>query len=126
MDVDSPVVVRGTMRTIEYATCSNGSKPAKEFVENLNDSDLRKLMTLFRRMADTGKIFNREQFKQVEDKIFEFKRFQIRVGCFQLEHRWLLTHGFIKKGDRWPASELERAKRIREEHIEREHGRRQT
>jgi hypothetical protein len=120
-DADRPdVVVRGTARTIAYAVCSDGSMPAKEFVEGLDDSDQRKLDTLFRRLADTGKIFNREQFKLVEGEIFEFKRHQVRVGCFQIETRWLLTHGFVKKRDKWPKAELERANRIRSEHLKRE------
>ncbi|NLG44769.1 MAG: hypothetical protein GX547_16125 [Phycisphaerae bacterium] len=117
---DSPIVVRGIARTIEYAVCLDGSMPAKDFVEALDDSDQRKLDTLFRRLADTGKIFNREQFKLVEGEIFEFKRYQVRVGCFQIGSRWLLTHGFVKKQDRWPKAELTRANRIREEHLERE------
>ncbi|MFH0983410.1 MAG: type II toxin-antitoxin system RelE/ParE family toxin [Planctomycetota bacterium] len=94
--------------------------PAKLFIEDLDEPDQRKLDTLFRRMADTGKIFNREQFKQVAGKIYEFKRFQVRVGCFQVGNRWILTHGFIKKGEQWPRSELERAERIMNEQLARE------
>jgi hypothetical protein len=114
------VLVRGNLRTIEYAVCSDRSMPAREFVECLDESDQRKLEVLFRRMADMGKIFNREQFKLVEGKIFEFKRFQIRIGCFQIGARWILTHGFKKKGDRWPDSQLVRANRIMAEHLARE------
>jgi hypothetical protein len=119
-DADSSIVVRGNQRTIEYAICANGSMPAKEFIEVLDERELRQMDTLFRRMADTGKIFNKEQFKQVKDKIYEFKRYQTRVGCFQIGTRWVLTHGFIKKADRWRNSEVERAERIMEEHLARE------
>lgn len=114
------VVVRGAARTIEYAVCLDESMPAKEFIEGLDESSQRKLGTLFQRLADTGKIFNREQFKLVDEQIFEFKRHQVRVGCFQIGTRWLLTHGFVKKQDRWPKAELVRAHRIRVEHLERE------
>lgn len=119
-DADLTIVVRGNMRTIEYALCANGSIPAKEFIEGLDESGQRRLDTLFRRMADMGRIFNRELFKQVEGKIYEFKRFQTRVGCFQIGTRWVLTHGFTKKGDRWKKSEIERAERIMEDHLARE------
>ncbi len=108
-DADSNIVVRGNLRTIEYAICADGSMPAKEFVESLDKSEQRKLDTLFRRLASTGKIFNKEQFKQVGGKIFGFKRYQTRVGCFQIGMRWVLTHGFIKKDNRWKKSEIERA-----------------
>ena len=119
-DADSNIVVRGNQRTIEYAICADGSMPAKEFVEGLDESEQRKLDTLFRRLAGIGKIFNKEQFKQVKGKIFGFKRYQTRVGCFQIGMRWVLTHGFIKKGDRWKKSDIERAERIMEEHLARE------
>ena len=33
-DADRTVVVRGAMRTIEYAVCSNASMPAREFIED--------------------------------------------------------------------------------------------
>lgn len=119
-EAQNPVLVRGRHRTIEYARCANGSLAAKAFIEGLDESDQRKLDTLFRRMAETGKIFNREQFKHVAGEIYEFKRFQVRVGCFQVGNRWLLTHGFIKKTHKWPNSELKLAERIMQEHLDRE------
>lgn len=80
------------------------------------------LAALFDRMAQTGKINNREKFKKVEGDIFEFKKFQIRIGCFQVTRTWFLTHGFTKKQDHWPKSELKRANDIREEHQSRHRG----
>jgi hypothetical protein len=119
-EADRPIVVRGSLRTIEYAVCANGTMPAKSFIEGLDESELRRLDTLFRRMADTGKIHNSQQFKQVEGRIYEFKRYQTRLGCFQVGDRWRLTHGFIKKSDKWPRREIERATRIRQEDLERD------
>jgi phage-related protein len=57
------------------------------------------------------------QFKKLDGDIFEFKRHQIRIGCFQVSRRWFLTHGFRKKQDKWPKVELDRAKQIRLEHL---------
>ena len=119
-NVDRPIVARGNLRTIEYAVRANGSMPAKDFIEGLDDRELRRLDTLFRRMADTGRIHNNEQFKQVEVKIYEFKRHQIRLGCFQVGDRWRLTHGFVKKSPKWPKSEIARAKQIMQEDLDRD------
>lgn len=94
--------------------------PARDFIESLKDKERAKLSVLFERMADAGRIWNREQFKKVEGDIFEFKRFQIRVGCFQEGSTWFLTHGFRKKRDKWQKRELERANRIRNEHLARQ------
>lgn len=114
------IVADGTMATIEYAVRSNGSMAAKEFIATLTETDQRRLAVLFKRLADIGRIMNREQFKRVEGPIWEFKRHQVRVACFQIGKRWLLTHGFRKKGDHWKPSELDRATRIMNEHLERE------
>ena len=107
----------GSARTIEYAVLPSGDMPARSFVRELDDADKRKVVVLFRRMAEIGQIHNKEQFKKVQGSIFEFKRFQIRIGCFQTGRRWILTHGFIKKRGRWPRAELARAERIMSEHV---------
>ncbi len=86
------------------------------FIEGLSASDKRKVNVLFRKIADHGQIHNREQFKKVKEKIFEFKRFQIRIGCFQVETIWYLTHGFIKK-QMIGHAELHRAFRLMNEHL---------
>ena len=91
---------------------------ADEFIRDLDLGDQRKLRVLFERMAEHGRIFNSEKFKKVEGHIFEFKSFQIRVGCFQLSNTWFLTHGFRKKQDKWPKAQITRAKRIRSEHMQ--------
>ena len=119
-DTDSSIVVRGNQRTIEYAICANGSMPAKEFIEGLSEPDQAKILVLFRRMAEKGNVPNREQFKLVEGKIFEFKKQQIRVFCFRKGDRWLLTNGYKKKRDKLDRSEIDRAQRIMQEHLERE------
>lgn len=119
-DADKRIVAKGPVCRIEYAVCSNRAMPAKDFVNALGERDQRKLDVLFRRMVEHGLIRNIQKFKRVEGKIYEFKAHQVRVSCFQIGDRWVLTHGFIKKGDRWPKQELRRAERIMEEHIERE------
>ena len=119
-EADRPaVVVRGTMRTIEYAICANGSMPAREFIEGLDDSDQRKLAVLLRRMAEHGSVPNREQFKHVQGKLFEFKKHQIRVFCFRHGDSWILTNGYKKKEDRLRPAKIRQAERIMGEHLAR-------
>lgn len=119
-DADSPIVVRGSLRAIEYAVCANGSMPARKFIEGMDESDQRKMAALFERMARCGDVPNREQFKSVRGKIFEFKKHQIRVFCFRKDDRWLLTNGYKKKRDKLDQREIERAERIMGEHLEHE------
>jgi hypothetical protein len=120
-EADTPeVVVRGAMRTIRYAVCANGSSPARDFVESLDESDQRKLAVLLRRMAEHGNVPNREQFKHVQGKVFEFKKHQTRVFCFRDGDSWILTNGYKKKEDRLRPAKIRQAERIMLEHLERE------
>ena len=119
-DADKPevVVYNGNLRTIEYAVRTNGSMPAKDFIESLDESDQRKIAVLFRRMGEHGFVPNSQQFKPVEGEIFEFKKHQVRVFCFRKENRWLLTNGYKKKKDRLDQNEIVRAVRIMNEHLD--------
>jgi hypothetical protein len=117
-EADTPeVVVRGAMRTIEYAVCANGSSPARDFVENLEPPDQRKLVVLLRRMAEHGNVPNEQQFKHVKGKLFEFKKHQIRVFCFRDGDSWILTNGYKKKEDRLRRAKIRQAERIMAEHL---------
>jgi len=118
---ETRLVERGAWGAVEYVVLRNGDCPAEEFINSLELPDKAKLARLFRWMAMTGRIRNEEKFKKEQGDIFGFKSFQIRVGCFQVGQRWLLTHGFRKKKNHWPDSELKRAESIRDEYRE-DHG----
>lgn len=114
------VVYSGREFSIEYAVCLNEAMPARDFIEGqLNEREQRQLMALFTRLGDIGEIRNPQQFKKLEGKLWEFKRHQIRVACFQQGHRWILASAFRKKRDNWPRQEIERAQRIMQEHLAR-------
>jgi len=98
----------------------NAKSPSKDFFDDLERSDkptLRKFTALFERWVENGRINNKEQFKKVDGSIWEFKRYQHRVGCFQDGPDLVLTHGFVKKQSKWPKAELLRAERIRSEDL---------
>lgn len=122
---DEQVVAKGPAKTVAYAIDSNGNMPAKEFLEQERGRgapskvELAGLRHLFKLMADQGRITNDEQFKKERGSIFGFKKYQARVAAFQEGDVWYLTHGFKKKKDKWPESELDRAERIRAEHLRR-------
>ena len=116
--MEDVVAYRGRRFLIEYAICTNGSCPAKEFFDSLLERDQAKLMALFVRMGDEGSIRNEEKFKRIEGtEYFAFKSFQTRViSCFQPGRRLILLCGLGKKKDRYPPAEIERANRIFKEH----------
>ena len=116
------IVARGHWGKVVCAITSNRVSPSEKFLRKLEKfrrKDYARVIVLFQRLAGKGKIINEEQFKHLTGKIYEFKRHQIRVGCFQQGRTWILTHGFIKKQQKWPKREIERAIRIMEEHVSR-------
>ena len=114
---DDRLVVAGVWCEIHYASRPNRSRPAEEFYERLDAQEQARLSALFKRLADTGKIFDRTKFKQVQGDIFGFKtRSGARISCYQERRRWYLLHGFDKRGDNWPVGEVERAEHLMVEH----------
>src|SRR4030042_2731137 len=113
IDVRDDLLVKGPCAIVAYARRKNGSRPAKDFIENLEKSDQATLTRSFIQMANVGKINNIEKFRKLRGRIFEFKSFhRARVLCFQIGKTWLLTHGFNKKTDKTPPGQIERAEEI--------------
>jgi hypothetical protein len=118
---EGEVLYRGKFHTVELAITANGRCPAKKFLDSLSKVDREKILRVIKRLADEGKVANREQFKKIEgEDFFEFKNFQIRMPCyFHPDGRVVITHGFPKKGDSIKPEEIERMKRIRDEYEKR-------
>jgi hypothetical protein len=111
-----------------YAICANETSPGFVFYrDNLNDTEKAQMLRLFNKIGEQGWIANKEQFKRIEGtEFFEFKHFQIRMPCFFLPGNLVvITHGFRKKGNRIPPSEIDRATRIKQEDFARSQHRRE-
>ena len=110
-------LVKGPCAIVAYARRENGNKPAKDFIGNLGKSDQATLARSFKQIADTGNIWNKERFRKLRGKIWEFKIHpRVRVLCFQSGKTWLLTHGFRKETGDTPSRQIERAEDIMNEH----------
>ncbi|MBI4537596.1 MAG: type II toxin-antitoxin system RelE/ParE family toxin [candidate division NC10 bacterium] len=92
---------------------------------SLPDEDKAKVISLFNRLADFGRISNREKFNQLGEKagprgrgIWEFKSFQIRFfGEFRAGAKFVIAHGTsTKKSRALSASDIGIAIRILAEH----------
>ena len=112
------VFCSGRWGSIILAQRRDGSSPAENFLGALKVSDQAKMLALLQRAADMGwmNINNAEKFKKIADGWFEFKCHQIRMPCFCSGRDLILTHGFIKKKDDFPASEIKHAELIKAEH----------
>jgi len=112
------VVPRGRSRTIAYARDGSGVRPAKVFLEQEIPFALRmRLLATFKLLAEEGRIGSAKWFKKERGDIWAFKAGNVRMACFSKGRVWYLTHGFVKKRDRWPVEEFSRAERVRWEHL---------
>lgn len=110
--------IEGSRADIITYLDSRGCNPIQEFLEELSPNDRKKIGSLFRMFAELSEIKNTEKFRNEGDGIFVFKSFQVRVCCFFLSGRekktLVLTNGFIKKQDKMPKREKQRAQSIRD------------
>jgi phage-related protein len=109
------VAYAGNKFLIAFARDKDGGSPALDFFERLNLVDQAKLMNLFRIAGDRAAFHNPEKFGNLGGGLFEFKSFQIRMPfAYAASQPGLIpiTHGFIKKKQKTPRAEIERAWRI--------------
>jgi hypothetical protein len=94
---------------------SSGRFRAREFFEGLKDFEQAKFEPLFRALAETGKITNRERFAKEPNGIWCFKTHGRRLACFFDGRDVVLIHGFGKKTDnsRRSRRELKTAAKLR-------------
>ncbi len=92
---------------------------ALEYINALQPSDQDRIESLLERTVDHGLPHNEEKFKKLEGKLFEFKSHQDRLLCFFHGRGVLIvTHGYRKKQDKAPRSEIKRAKALRAAYLE--------
>ena len=114
------IICKGQWGSIEYAVKSNGSMPAKKFIDSLELKDKQnhaRLNVLFIKFVKSGTL-SKDKFKHLKGSIFEFKRHPYRVACFCIANRCLLTHVFDKKSSSAHVSnQIEKAIKIMNEHL---------
>ncbi len=127
------IAARGHRRIVEYAIRADGRMPAKEFLDGLDIRDRNHLKAWFVHLADGGEqeMNNDQVFKAERPPFWTFKRRSkkspkggdgmIRMPCFRVDNRWILTHGFWKPPQsKWPEREFTLAEQIRQEVLARE------
>jgi len=127
------VAAKGAWGTVEWAVDKEGSLSARADYEHLDVDRKAKMAALFQRLAEVGRINNREQFRNLGEKsgrrgsqLWEFKRFQDRfLGDFRPGRRFLIAAYEQKKKDRLDSAVIDRAVRIliENDRYEAQHGR---
>ena len=109
---------------VKFYDKADGSKPTKDFILNLPPKMRAKILRLIDMLETNGSDLRKPYSKHLDDGIFELRG---QVGSdisrvlyfFMVEKKAILTHGFIKKTQKTPPSEIKLAKKYRDEYLSR-------
>ena len=112
---------------VEFYQLPNGREPAREFLMGLEIKMRAKMADTISLLQDNGFDLREPYSKHLTDGIFELRA---KVGSdatrilyfFYVNRHIILTNGFIKKTQKTPVGEIERAKRYRADFLKRHGG----
>lgn len=114
------VAYKGSAFQIEWYYSPNGDSQAFEYYLELDPSDRRKVLQLFKIMGEIGKIHDITKFRNEGDKIYAFKPQPHRFLSFFVEGKKIIvTNAFWKKQDKLPDSEKQKALEGMESYLKR-------
>jgi phage-related protein len=112
------------MFDVKFYDLSDGSKPARDFVLGLPLKMRIKIYRVIDMLEINGTDLREPYSKHLNDGIFEL-RAQIGTDIsrvfyfFVVGKKAILTHGFVKKTQKTPPTEIDRAKKYRDEYLNR-------
>ena len=109
---------------MDFYEKENGEQPAKEFMLSLDKKLRAKIADTIMILQDNGYELREPYSKHISEGIFELRAKQgsdiTRVMYFfYVDRHIILTNGFIKKTQKTPQSEIEKAKRYRSDYLKR-------
>ena len=109
---------------VEFYETENGNIPVEEFLKMLDVKMRAKLLGIIKILQEKGNRLREPYSKYLDDGIFELRG---RVGSdisrvlyfFYYNKKIILTNGFIKKTQKTPKTEIDKAKKYRSDYLER-------
>lgn len=106
------------MYNVEFYTLPNGTKPAKEFIDSLDNKMKAKAMYGISILEEYGSSLREPFSKPVGNGLFELRiKFASDITrifyFFVVNNTIILTNGFVKKTLKTPKGEIERAKKYK-------------
>lgn len=106
----------------------NGRNEFLEFLEGLPKKDKNKLLTIIDQIQSYGLLVAQkmEWVKRLDHEIFEIRskvssNIQRALYFHVVDNRYIITHGFTKKTQKTPKSEIQHAKQLKQEFEETEY-----
>ena len=102
----------------------DGTEPVKEFLDSLDVKMRAKMLRTVLLLAENGTQLREPYSKSLDDGFFELRA---KVGSdisrvlyfFMIGRKVILTNGFVKKTQKTPNAEIEKAKQYRKEYLSR-------
>lgn len=115
------------MYAIEFYEDAKGKKPVREYIRELarkNDKDSRikteKIQDYIKALRKYGKAIGKPYIKHLDGDIWELRPLQDRIlFAAWIGNSFLLISHFVKKTQKTPPREIEKAKRLLKEYTER-------
>lgn len=109
---------------VQFYTKENGEKPAKDFILSLDLKMRAKVLGIIKVLEEKGNKLREPYSKYLDDGIYEIRG---KVGTditrvlyfFYYGKKIIITNGFIKKTQKTPKQEINRAKSYRNDYLER-------
>jgi len=111
-------------KTVTFYRTADGKCPVQEFLDSLPGKVAQKIVWVLRLLEEMD-IVPASYFKKLTgtEDIWEcriqFASNAYRIFCFFLNNTVVLTHGFVKKSQKTPAREIERAETYRRDFFKR-------
>ena len=109
---------------VEFYDLPNGREPAKDFLVSLEPKMRAKMLWTIQLLQENGTALRMPYSESLEDGIFELRA---KVGSdisrvlyfFFVGDKAILTNGFVKKTQKTPEAEKDKAKKYRAEYLSR-------
>ena len=111
-------------RKVIFYRTAGGKCPVQEFLDSLPGKVAQKIVWVLRLLEDMD-IVPASYFRKLAgtEDIWEcriqFGSNAYRIFCFFMNNSVVLTHGFVKKSQKTPAGEIERAEAYRRDFLKR-------
>jgi len=114
------VAYKGVKFTIEWYFDEKEKSDVLHYFNGLTEALQVKTLALFKRFAEVGEIKDRTKFNFEGDALYAFKPLPHRFLCFFVKgKKVIITNAFLKKTDKLPKNEKERALKRREDYEKR-------
>jgi len=111
------IAYAGDVFQIEFYFDEAGKSQSKDYLMELAQAEVKKFAHLLQMMGDSGQIRNKEKFRNEGDKIYAFKPQPHRFLCFFFDgNKIIITNGFMKKQQKLPKAEKERALKSKQDY----------